>query len=53
MYFDTKNYLKSTRNHTAKHAIIQLQWIFVIRCIVHSLKPGESLRFPWAFVMAH
>jgi hypothetical protein len=20
MYFDTKNYLKSTRNHTAKHA---------------------------------
>jgi len=21
MYFDTKNYLKSTRNHTAKHAL--------------------------------
>jgi hypothetical protein len=21
MYFDTKSYLKSTRNHTAKHAL--------------------------------
>jgi hypothetical protein len=24
MYFDTKSYLKSTRNHTAKHALRQL-----------------------------
>jgi len=24
MYFDTKNYLKSTRNHTAKHNLSQL-----------------------------
>jgi hypothetical protein len=23
MYFDTKSYLKSTRNHTAKHALQQ------------------------------
>jgi hypothetical protein len=26
MHFGTKNYLKSTRNHTAKHAISPLTW---------------------------
>jgi len=25
MYFDTKNYLKNTRNHTAKHALRAIQ----------------------------
>jgi hypothetical protein len=25
MYFNTKNYLKSTRNHTAKHAKVSLE----------------------------
>jgi len=24
MYFDTKSYLKSTRNHTVKHVLIQI-----------------------------
>jgi hypothetical protein len=27
MYFSTKSYLKNTRNHTAKHALIHLSWL--------------------------
>jgi hypothetical protein len=27
MYFGTKSYLKSTRNHTVKHALYILTWI--------------------------
>jgi hypothetical protein len=35
MYFDTKSYLKSTRNHTAKHHTIMLA-----RNFMQSLKKG-------------
>jgi hypothetical protein len=37
MYFDTKNYLKSTRNYTAKHALYypiqdtNIRWIKKMR----------------------
>jgi hypothetical protein len=27
MHFGTKSYLKSTRNHTAKHALIKFSWM--------------------------
>jgi hypothetical protein len=39
MHFDTKNYLKSTRNHTAKHALSPMYFYpklpeegFLFRC---------------------
>jgi hypothetical protein len=31
MHFSTKNYLKSTRNHTAKHAPLSLSLSFCIK----------------------
>jgi hypothetical protein len=29
MHFDTKSYLKSTRNHTAKHALITMEHLLI------------------------
>jgi hypothetical protein len=40
MYFDTKIYLKSTRNHTVKHPI-QLQTVIAITSSPH-VKPNVN-----------
>ena len=39
MYFDTKNYFKSTRNYTAKHAQNLSFFVLWIR------RPGSTLSF--------
>jgi hypothetical protein len=32
MYFGMKSYLKSTRNHTAKHALRRLRKLLIVEC---------------------
>jgi hypothetical protein len=46
MYFDTKSYLKSNRNHTAKHTLIKycIFGVFFFACLpggIHSLTRFE------------
>jgi polysaccharide pyruvyl transferase WcaK-like protein len=37
MYFGTKNYLKSTRNHTAKHALSPIEKKLGFQIVVKSM----------------
>jgi hypothetical protein len=46
MYFSTKSYLKSTRNHTAKHAL-KLKSRFAIREFCDKLKFHDKQSYTW------
>ena len=54
MYFDTKSYLKSTRNHTTKHAVrkesfkLEISWKMQnINSTSHWLDPFQWSHVSW------
>jgi len=51
MHFGTKNYLKSTRNHTAKHTLNQLLNLEPSHETSRVLQLRKSLPCPWSWTL--